>query len=217
MHCRGYGGPTLTYTHLTALCPGLPERAGTRKVKPIWMLLKRQTVGGSGIIWAIRKSAPCSRPITTPAPHHSVIFTVRMPFPPPNQQRRSTEGTVRGRTGLEADFADHEPLGVEMEVGADRAADPVRDRNDHVARELDQSVAHVLVDDRAALVVAGVAGTRDAEVQHRLAERTNILHTRTHAHTHTLGERSLASLRGRLIEYQLAGVRAGVSPLPGGR
>ena len=29
--------------------------------------------------------------ITTPAPHHSV-FTGRMPFLPPNQQRQSTEG-----------------------------------------------------------------------------------------------------------------------------
>jgi len=45
----------------------------------------------SGISWAICKSAHCSRQITTPAPHHSV-FTGRMPFLPPNQQRQSTEG-----------------------------------------------------------------------------------------------------------------------------
>jgi len=38
------------------------------------------------------KSAPRSRQITTPAPYHSV-FTGRMPFLPPNQQRQSTEGT----------------------------------------------------------------------------------------------------------------------------
>jgi len=37
------------------------------------------------------KSAPRSRQITTPAPHHSV-FTGQMPFLPPNQQRQSTEG-----------------------------------------------------------------------------------------------------------------------------
>jgi len=36
-------------------------------------------------------SAPRSRQITTPAPHCSV-FTGRMPFLPPNQQRQSTEG-----------------------------------------------------------------------------------------------------------------------------
>ena len=36
--------------------------------------------------------------------------------------------------------------------------------------------------------------------------------------TPPLGQLSLASLRGRLIEYQLRlGVRAGMSPLPGGR
>jgi len=48
-------------------------------------------VNGSGISWAIGKSAPRSRQITTPVPHHSV-FTGRMPFLPPNQQRQSTEG-----------------------------------------------------------------------------------------------------------------------------
>jgi len=48
-------------------------------------------VGGSGISWAMCKSAPRSRQITTPAPHKSV-FTGRMPFLPPNQQHQSTEG-----------------------------------------------------------------------------------------------------------------------------
>ena len=39
-----------THTHsLTALCPGLPRWAGIRKVKPIWILLKQETVSGSGI------------------------------------------------------------------------------------------------------------------------------------------------------------------------
>ena len=53
-------------------------------------------VSGSGISWAICKSAPRSRQIATPAPHHSV-FTGRMPFLPPNQQRQSTEGNVTHR------------------------------------------------------------------------------------------------------------------------
>ena len=82
-----------THTRLTALCPGLPGWAGTRKVKPIWILLKKETVSGSGISWTVCKSAPCSRQITTPAPHRSV-FTGRMPFLPPNQQRQSTEGNT---------------------------------------------------------------------------------------------------------------------------
>ena len=62
-----------------------------QKGKPIWILLKQETVSGSGISWAICKSAPRSRQTTTPAPHHSV-FTDWMPFLPPNQQRQSTAG-----------------------------------------------------------------------------------------------------------------------------
>jgi len=67
---------TKTHTHarLTALCPGLPGSAGTRKVKSIWILLKQQTVSGSGISWAICKSALRSRQIATPAPYHSTFY-----------------------------------------------------------------------------------------------------------------------------------------------
>ena len=65
---------THTHTRLTALCPGLPRWAVTRKLKPIWILLKQETVSGSGISWAVCKSAPRSRQITTPAPHHSVFY-----------------------------------------------------------------------------------------------------------------------------------------------
>jgi len=57
----------------------------------MWILLKQETVSGSGVSWAICKSAPRCRLITTPAPHHSV-FTGRMPFLSPNQQCQSTEG-----------------------------------------------------------------------------------------------------------------------------
>ena len=84
---------THTHTRLTALFPGLPGWACTRKVKPIWILLKQERVSGSDISWAICKSAPRFRQITTPAPHHSV-FTGRMPFLPPNERRQSTGGNV---------------------------------------------------------------------------------------------------------------------------
>ena len=70
------------HTHvsrLTALCPGLPGWAGTRKVKPIWILLKQETVSGSGISWAVCKYASRSRQITTPAPHHSVFLQAGCP------------------------------------------------------------------------------------------------------------------------------------------
>jgi len=62
-----------THTRLTALFLGLPRWAGTRKAKPIWILLKQETVSGSGISWAICKSAPRCRQITMPAHHHSVF------------------------------------------------------------------------------------------------------------------------------------------------
>ena len=69
------GSPgTHTHTSLTALFPGLPEWAGTRKAKPIWILLKQETVSGCGISWAICKSAPRSRQITMPVPHHTVYY-----------------------------------------------------------------------------------------------------------------------------------------------
>ena len=55
-----------------ALFPGLPRWASARKVKPIWILLKQETVSGSGISWAICKSAPHSRQMQHP--HHSVFY-----------------------------------------------------------------------------------------------------------------------------------------------
>jgi len=39
----------------------------------------RDTVSGSGISWAICKSAPSSRQIITPAPHHSVFLQAGRP------------------------------------------------------------------------------------------------------------------------------------------
>jgi len=81
-HTHTFNGPFL----------GLPRWAGSRKVKPIWILLKQETVNGNGISWATCKSAPHSRQITMPAPHHSA-FSGQMPFLPPNQQRQSTEGS----------------------------------------------------------------------------------------------------------------------------
>ena len=67
------------HTRLTALSPGLPRWAGTRKDKPIWILLKQETVSGSGISWNICKSAPHPREITMPAPHHSVFLQAGCP------------------------------------------------------------------------------------------------------------------------------------------
>ena len=70
------------------------EWASTRKVKPIWILLKQETVSGNSMSWVICKSAPSSRQITTPVPHHSVFYRPdALPAAQPTvQQRQSTEG-----------------------------------------------------------------------------------------------------------------------------
>jgi len=65
---------THTHTCITALLPVLSGWSGTRKVKPIWILLKQETVSGSGISWVVCKSAPRCRQITTPATDHSVFY-----------------------------------------------------------------------------------------------------------------------------------------------
>jgi len=52
-----------TYTHTHTFNGPF---SSTRKAKPIWILLKQETVSGSVISWAICKSAPRSRQITTP-------------------------------------------------------------------------------------------------------------------------------------------------------
>ena len=62
-----------------ALCPGLPGWTGTRRVKPIWILLKQETVSGSGIGWAMCKPAPRSWQITMPAPRCSVFLQAGCP------------------------------------------------------------------------------------------------------------------------------------------
>ena len=53
---------------------------------------------GSGISWTIcKQSAPCSRQIATPTPHHS-IFTGQMLFLMPSQKCQSTDGILAHRT-----------------------------------------------------------------------------------------------------------------------
>jgi len=56
-----------THTCLTALFPRLTRWAGTRKVKPIWILLKQETVNSSGISWASTPPLCFYRPDALPA------------------------------------------------------------------------------------------------------------------------------------------------------
>ena len=92
MYCSSHD--THTHTRLTALCPGLPGWARTRKAKPIWILLKQETVSGSGISWAICKSAPRSRQITMPAPHHCFYRPDALPSAQPTAS--CTQGISEG-------------------------------------------------------------------------------------------------------------------------
>ena len=67
--------PYTTHTHTHIQRPFGRDYPGEPvKVKPIWILLKQETVSGSGISWATCKSAPRSRQITMPTPHHSVFY-----------------------------------------------------------------------------------------------------------------------------------------------
>ena len=77
-----------------ALFPELPGWAGTRKVKPVWILLKQETVSGSGIRWAICKSALSSRQITTPAPHHSVFLQAGCPSCRPTNSVKALKANI---------------------------------------------------------------------------------------------------------------------------
>jgi len=53
---------------------GTTQVSWYQKVKPMWILLKQETVSGSGISWAMCKYAPRSRQIIMPAYHHSVFY-----------------------------------------------------------------------------------------------------------------------------------------------
>ena len=64
-----------THTHpFNGPLPGTTRVSRYQKGKPIWILLKQETVSGSGICWAIYKAASRCRQITMPAPHHSVFY-----------------------------------------------------------------------------------------------------------------------------------------------
>ena len=87
--------------------PGLPRWANTRKVKPIWILLKQETASGSGISWAICKSAPRSRQITTPAPHHSVFLQAGCPSCRPTNSVKALKALLCLRSLAKIRFYDN--------------------------------------------------------------------------------------------------------------
>ena len=87
---------TVTHTYTTVLWPAWILSATNQvsrhqKRKTNLDLLEQDIVSGSSISWAICKSAPWPRHITTPASQQNTqFFTGRMPFLLPNQQCHST-------------------------------------------------------------------------------------------------------------------------------
>jgi len=86
---------TTTVLRLSGFYPGLSRWAGTRKVKPKPMdFLEQETVSGSGISWAICKSATHISQITTTAPQHSV-FTGRIPSCRPTNSVKALKAWIK--------------------------------------------------------------------------------------------------------------------------
>jgi len=69
-----------THTHpFNGPFSGTTQVSQYQRGKPIWILLKQETASSSGINWAVCKSAPCCRQITTPALHHSDALPATQP------------------------------------------------------------------------------------------------------------------------------------------
>ena len=83
-HAHPFNGPLSGTTRVSRYHKG----------KPIWILLKQETVSGSGISWAICKSAPRSRQITMPAPHHSVFLKAGCPSCHPTNSVKALKAIV---------------------------------------------------------------------------------------------------------------------------
>jgi len=91
---------THTHIHFTAHWdyPGEPV------LEPIWILLKQETVSGSGNSRAICKYAPRSRQTTMPAPHHPVFYrldALHATQPTASKHRRTDNGKLFHIKGVE--------------------------------------------------------------------------------------------------------------------
>jgi len=78
------------------------QKDNTRKANANLDSMEQETVSGSGISWAICKSAPCPRQISMPASHHSSFLQAGCPSCCPTNSVKalkayqSTEGITEG-------------------------------------------------------------------------------------------------------------------------
>jgi len=83
--------PVHTHTRLTALFRDYPGEPVPEGKTNIWILLRQETVSGSGISWAVCKYAPRSKQITMSS-HHWSFLQVRCPSCHRKKQCQSNEG-----------------------------------------------------------------------------------------------------------------------------
>ena len=98
MHARTH---THTHSRLLVHFPALPRWASTRKVKPIWILLKQ----GADSEWQWHQLGHMQVCTLLQTDNHTStpplgFFTGRMPFLSPNQQRQSTEGKTECKENM---------------------------------------------------------------------------------------------------------------------
>ena len=111
--CRSFINLKLEHTHthpFNGLLSGITQVSRYQ----IWILLKQEVVSGSGISWATCKSAPHSRQITTPAPHHSVFYEPdALPAAQPTASKHWRQmhwSTFRGRQKVQKNFSSRRQL-----------------------------------------------------------------------------------------------------------
>jgi len=93
-HLTYYDTHTHTHTHpFNGPFSGTTNVSQYQKGKTNLVSLKQETMSGSGISWAICKSAPRSSQITTPAPHHSVFLQAGCPSCCPTNSVKALKAT----------------------------------------------------------------------------------------------------------------------------
>jgi len=90
----GIGSPGNRPLNGCVCVPCFTVNKDCHKVTPLWILLKQETVSGSGISWDICKSAHRSRQITMPAPHHLVFLQAGCPSCHPTNSVKALKASI---------------------------------------------------------------------------------------------------------------------------